>query len=321
MPRVVVDLQDGRGLLPAREALSDGPNDLPYFVRLAEVAADLTDDFDRFVISYSPTVAQQLTARDVWLFVGDESVPPVANGHCRVLRTYGDRFTAPRRDLAKDPLLALIEQVQLARNVMRGVWRNRGRPRDSANGAGWLPLGTPAFAGVPDEVPPITERRIDVGFRGSIGGGLPFAPKTISRRRMEAALARLPADLVIDFVEFESFLAAYAQDPSEYVRSLLDTKICLAPRGGSTETFRVFEGALAGCAVITEPLPPAWFYAGLPRVELRSWSELPAAIEDLRSHASLLESMSRGARDWALNVVSPEAVGRWAAGWLTAPSK
>lgn len=317
MPRVAVDLQDGRGLLPAREALPDGPNDLPYFVQIAEVAADLTDEFDRFVISYSPAVADQLTARDVWVFVGDESATPVANGHCRVLRTYGDRFTAPRRDLVKDPLLGLTEQVQLARNVMRGVWRNRGKPRHGANEVGWLPLGTPAFARVPEEVPPLSERRIDVGFRGSIGGGLPYAPKTMSRRRMEAALARLPADLVIDFVEFDSFLDAYTQDPSEYAVSLLDTKICLSPRGGSTETYRVFEGALAGCVVISEPLPPAWFYGGLPRVEVRSWSQLPAVIEELRSHPSLLEFMSHNAREWALNVVSPEAVGRWAARWLS----
>jgi hypothetical protein len=133
---------------------------------------------------------------------------------------------------------------------------------------------------------------------------------------MAAALAKLPSDLVVDFVEFESFMAAFAQDPSEYVRSLLDTKICLAPRGGSTETFRVFEGAVAGCVIVTEPLPPAWFYGGLPRVELRSWSELPSVVGELRSHPSLLELMSRNARDWALNVVSPEAVGEWAARWL-----
>jgi hypothetical protein len=133
---------------------------------------------------------------------------------------------------------------------------------------------------------------------------------------MADALAQLPAELVIDFVEFESFTAAFTQDPSEYVQSLLDTKICLAPRGGSSETFRVFEGALAGCVIITEPLPPAWFYAGLPRVELRSWSQLAATIRALRSHTSLLELMSRNAREWALNVVSPEAVGEWAAHWL-----
>jgi hypothetical protein len=233
------------------------------------------------------------------------------------LRTYGNRVTAPRRELAKDPLLGLAEQVQLARNVMRGVWRNRGKPRHDRNGVGWLPLGTPAFTEVPEDVPPLSERRIDVGFRGSIGGGLPYAPKTMSRRRMEAAVNRLPADLVIDFVEFESFVDAYAQDPSEYVDSLLDTKICLAPRGGSTETYRVFEGALAGCVVISEPLPPAWFYGGLPRVEVRSWTHLPAVIDELRSHPSLLDIMSHNAREWALNVVSPEAVGRWAARWLT----
>ena len=138
---------------------------------------------------------------------------------------------------------------------------------------------------------------------------------------MAAALGQLPPDLVIDFVEFESFTAAFTQDPSQYLRSLLDTKICLAPRGASTETYRVFEGAFAGCVMITEPLPPAWFYGGLPRVELRAWSQLPTVIGELRSHPWLLEFMSRQARDWALNVVSPEPVGEWAARWLRDYSK
>ncbi len=280
-----------------------------------------TDSFERFVISYSPGVIDQLTERDVWLFVGDESATPLADGRCPVLRTYGERFTAPRRDLLKDPLLAAIEQVQFARNGLRGIWRNRGKPRHPHTSPGWLPLGTPAFSAVPNEVPALSARPIDVGFRGSIGGGRPYAPKTISRKRMAAVLSQLPPDLTIDFVEFDSFMAAYTHDPSEYVRSLLDTKICLAPRGGSTETFRVFEGALAGCVIITEPLPPAWFYGGLPRVELRSWLELPTVVGELRSHPWLLEFMSRNARGWALDVVSPEAVGEWAARWLRNYSK
>ncbi len=195
MPQVVVDLNDGRGPRPAREALRDGPNDLSYFVRLAEVASALSDEFERFVISYSPAVADQLTTRDVWLLVGDETATPVENGRCPVLRTYGERFTAPTRDFMKDPLLALTEQVQLARNGIRGVWRNRGQRREPRNPPAWLPLGTPAFADVPDDVPPLGERVIDVGFRGSIGGGRPYAPKTISRRRMASAVARLPAEL------------------------------------------------------------------------------------------------------------------------------
>lgn len=320
-PQVLVDLDDGLGARPGREVLPEGPNDLPYFVKLAEVAARSTDGFDRFVISYSAAVVDKLTDRDVWLFIGDESATPVANGCCPVLRTYGDRFSAPQRDLTKDPLLAIAEQVKVARNGLRGVWRNRWKRRRGSNPIGWLPLGTPAFCAVPAEVPPVCARPVDVSFRGSIGGGRPYAPKTISRRRMTSALARLPSDLVIDFVEFESFLGAYTQDPSQYVSSLLDTKMCLAPRGGSTETYRVFEAALAGCVIITEPLPPAWFYAALPRVELHSWSRLPAVIGELRSHARLLEFMSRNAHDWALNIVSPEAVGEWAAHWLKDCSK
>jgi glycosyltransferase involved in cell wall biosynthesis len=130
---------------------------------------------------------------------------------------------------------------------------------------------------------------------------------------MTAALARMSADMVVECAETESFLASYSRDAADYVQSLLQTKICLAPRGGSLETFRVFEGAVAGCVLITDPLPPAWFYAGLPRVELRSWSQLPDAVAELLSHPALMESMSRAGRDWAMNVISPEAIGDWIA--------
>jgi hypothetical protein len=175
----------------------------------------------------------------------------------------------------------------------------------------------PAFRTVPPAVPEIVERPVDVGFRGSVGGGKRYAPKAISRRKMLSTLKRMSRGLVVDCDAIQSFVASYSRDPSVYAQSLLETKICLAPRGGSVETFRAFEGALAGCVLITEPLPPAWFYAALPRVELRSWSRLPEAVDELRSHPALMASMSRAARDWALNVVSPDAIGGWIAKCLT----
>jgi hypothetical protein len=316
MPQVVVDLDDGRGSLPVEEVLEGAPNDLHYFVAAAEAAAPFVDGVHRFVISYSPSTAHLLTPRDVCLFVGDETATPLPGRPvCPVFRTYGERFGIPRRGLSADPVLTITEIAQWARNAMRAGLRNwpdtfplRG-PRPPA----WLPLGMPAFQIVPPSVPQIVERPIEVGFRGSVGGGKRYAPKSVSRRRMLSELTRMSRDLVVDCAEIESFGASYSRDPSDYVEALLGTKICLAPRGGSTETYRVFEGAMAGCVLITEPLPPAWFYAGLPRIELCSWSQLPEAVDALRSHPPLMESMSRAGRDWAVNVISPEAIGAWIA--------
>jgi hypothetical protein len=117
----------------------------------------------------------------------------------------------------------------------------------------------------------------------------------------------------VDLIDTGSFVGSLLRDPGSYAQSLLDTKICLAPRGGSPETWRVFEGALAGCVVISDPLPAAWFYRGLPRWELRSWRQLPDAVDELLDHPELMKTMSEAARDWALNVVSPTAIGRWVA--------
>jgi hypothetical protein len=250
------------------------------------------------------------------MLVGDERATPLPGKvPCRVFQTHGDRFGIPARGWQGDPVLTMSEVALWARNEISAMWRNRPDlfPRRRRTAPGWLPLGTPALTGPPPSIPAIDERPIDVGFRGSTRGARRYSPKTISRQRMVAALAHLPADVRVDLVETESFLTSYTADPVEYVKALLDTKICLAPRGGSVETFRAFEGALAGCALVTEPLPPAWFYAGLPRIELRSWSELPDTVRELRSNPALMTQMSRGAREWALTVVSPAAVGEWIA--------
>jgi hypothetical protein len=261
-------------------------------------------------------VGETLGPTDVWFLIGDEKATRLARPpRCPVFRTYGDRFGVPWRGLHGDPRLAVAEVALWCRNRSRGLRRAWPRVLPATRGrcAGWLPLGVPGWKVPPDSVAPIESRRFDVSFRGSLRGERSFAPKTLSRRRMAAALDRVGPRVAVDFVETSSFVASYGRDPSSYAESLLQTKICLAPRGGSVETFRTFEGALAGCVLITEPLPPAWFYAGLPRVELRSWRALPRTVADLLADPPLMQQMSRAARDWALNVVSPEAIGRWVA--------
>jgi hypothetical protein len=178
----------------------------------------------------------------------------------------------------------------------------------------------PAADSTVERVPPLDTRPIDIGFRGSLGGGKRYAPRTVSRGRMVAALEQLPPSLRIDLFDTGSFHASYARDPDDYARSLLDTRICLSPRGGSFETFRTFEAALSGCVLVAEPLPPAWFYAGLPRWEVRSWRELPEAVEYLLANPAMMRYMAEAGRRWALDVVSPEAIGRWVAGQLALSS-
>jgi hypothetical protein len=289
---------------------------LPYFVEIATAAAAIADDVERFVLSYFRTIGTRLTARDVWFLIGDETSMPIPERPpCPVFRTYGDRFWSPWRGRPVDPLLLASELALVARNRLRATRLQWPRilPGQLYTATGWLPLGMPAADAAIGSIPPIADRQIDVGFRGSLGGGKRYAPRTVSRSRMVAALGRLPESVRVDLFETESFVASYERGSSDYAGALIDTKLCLAPRGGSFETFRTFEAAQFGCVLIAEPLPPAWFYDGLPRRELRSWKALPEAVEELLSNPAKMQSMSDAGRRWALEVVGPAAVGRWVA--------
>jgi hypothetical protein len=321
MPQVLVDLCNGDGPIPAAEAVRTKPDyrDLSYFVDIATSAAGEVDEVERFVLSYFRAIGTRLTARDVWFLIGDETSMPIPERPpCPVFRTYGDRFWSPWRGWPVDPVLLASELALVARNRVRAIRTRWPRvlPGQLHAAAGWLPLGTPAADATIASVPPIADRKIDVGFRGSLGGGKRYAPRTVSRRRMVDALGRLPESVRVDLFETESFVASYERESSDYASALIDTKLCLAPRGGSFETFRTFEAALSGCVLIAEPLPPAWFYNGLPRWELRSWTTLPEAVDDLLSNPTMMQSMSDAGRRWALEVVSPAAVGRWVASRL-----
>ena len=47
--------------------------------------------------------------------------------------------------------------------------------------------------------------------------------------------------------------------PDDYMKEMANSKICLAPRGTSFETFRHYEAASVGCVVVSYRLPPTWF--------------------------------------------------------------
>ncbi len=53
--------------------------------------------------------------------------------------------------------------------------------------------------------------------------------------------------------------------PDDYMKEMANSKICLAPRGTSFETFRHYEAASVGCVVVSYRLPPTWFYRNFLR--------------------------------------------------------
>jgi hypothetical protein len=155
---------------------------------------------------------------------------------------------------------------------------------------------------------PMAQRDLDVAFMGSVEEShrrLPIA-KVVSRRQMLDALP--PSAYVRTTTDFGASLDAGAD---LYADELGRTKILLAPRGGSVETFRFNEGMMAGCVVITEPLPPFAFYTGSPAVAIRTWRDLPRILERLLADPADLARRGAASRAWWDERLSPQAVGRY----------
>ena len=217
-----------------------------------------------------------------------------------LFKCYGDR---PRITRPRPGKLGLAIALQEARR-----WAEALRDPRAGPPAHPVPLGLVRPLAVKPR--PMSERDIDVAFAGSVEEDhrrLPSA-KTVSRRAMVAALP--PSPHLRTTEGFGASLAASAQD---YADELGRTKVLLAPRGGSVETFRFYEGMLAGCVVVTEPLPPFWFYRGAPAVVIRDWRKLPRLLDLLLSDPPRLERRRAAALEWWDERLSPTAVGRYMA--------
>jgi hypothetical protein len=214
-----------------------------------------------------------------------------------LFKCYGDR---PRFSRAPTSPLGLAIFLQEARRHAEALRDPRGGPP-----AHPIPLGLVGPLNV--EPRPMAERDLDVAFMGSVEGGRSFLnAKLTSRRQMLAALP--PGAYARTTPGFGASIEAGAD---VYADELGRTKILLAPRGGSVETFRFCEGMLAGCVVVTEPLPPFDFYAGSPAVVIRDWRGLPRALDNLLADPEALARRGAASRRWWDEHLSPQAVGRY----------
>ncbi len=124
-----------------------------------------------------------------------------------------------------------------------------------------------------------------VGFLGSIENREypKFSPKrlvttskVIARSRMADSWQKLAAWTESVFygttASFTESTMTSAGD--RYTEIMADTKIALAPRGSSVETYRFFEAMRQGCVVICDRLPPHWFYVGCPAIQIEDSGDL-----------------------------------------------
>ena len=182
-----------------------------------------------------------------------------------------------------------------------------------------IPLGY--FNQINLPVKPIEDRLYDVSFAGSIEQrkmpsvwSLNYwlkSPKTIARKKMLSAINIIKTknpDIKFDLTIHSHFGASVGADINNYCQKLMDTKICLVPRGTSLETYRFFEAIRYGCVVVTEALPSRWFYNDSPAIKVTDWSELVEILDQLVDNPELMKKKHQESLDWWKTKCSEAAV-------------
>jgi hypothetical protein len=194
-----------------------------------------------------------------------------------------------------------------------------------------MPLGYARQTDLPGK--PFESRRYPVGFLGSIENReystfspkrLVATPKSIARARMADSLRRMAAAApdAVFYGTTASFTESTMTDAGDrYTEIMADTKIALAPRGSSVETYRFFEAMRQGCVVICDRLPPHWFYVGSPAIEIDDWGDLDAVVSTLLADPERLKDLHRRSLAWWDEKLSERAVAQVIAKCLDSSSE
>ncbi|NNF58139.1 MAG: glycosyltransferase family 1 protein, partial [Rhodothermaceae bacterium] len=284
----------------------------------------------------------------VVVLLGDEwgRIPAYCHDVLAVFKTFGVQFSLSGNPLRKPSYLNTVSLVRYlrtqvyrtpslvrygARETMQQV-RSRGAAPCRIHA---IPLGYANQRDLP--IKPLNERAYDLYFSGSIDNKhYPvwspqrwlLTPKSVSRRQLVAHMEQLQQDqpdLVVELDITSRFSLRLDGSPERaarrsYSEELMDTKICVVPRGTTAETCRFYEGLRYGCVMITEALPSRWFYDGAPVIQVGDWSELPSLVGQLMSDEALMEKMHQASLAWWHEKCSEEAAGVFMANTLNALS-
>ena len=276
-----------------------------------------------------PTYGDDVVA----VVIGDEwgFTPRYAHRIRAAFKLHGSRPWLERNPLREPTHLASLTLLRYARSVALRLPDDLRDLLAAARGCQTarrahvadLPVGYSNLLDLP--VRPILERGTDVFFAGSVENRTydrrslqhwVGTPKQVARTEMLRALERYRAsrrDVRVGLRVTGDYWASMEDDPGSYSERLMDTKVCLAPRGTTVETYRVFEGLRYGCVVVCDPLPRRWYYEGAPVVELRRWHELPALLDELLGDPEGLRQRHEAALAFWRERCSEKPVGRFIA--------
>jgi hypothetical protein len=334
MPQYFLDLPENSGPLAWDPHPGPRPEraDTRYFGAVFREMETRLDDPDIDVhLTWDADHLPGYGTRVVAVLLGDEvgRIPRYVGRVRAVFKCYGTRPTLGTGPLRDTSLTGLVNLAQVGVRWVRWLpggaaharrlLSRRLRGRRPLPAVAVIPLGTFNLLDLP--VVPIEERTTDVFFAGSVEHGASLrhrlaSPKTRARSEMVAAAKRLGRhrpDLRLDLRLTPGFDVSAAAPPVEYSRALMNARICLAPRGTSLETFRVFEGLRFGCAVVGDRLPGHWFYRGGPVIQLDRWRNLEDALAPLLDDPVELRRRHTRGLAWWRDHCSEVAVGRFLA--------
>ena len=170
-----------------------------------------------------------------------------------------------------------------------------------------IPLGYQSQQLLPQR--PMSERTLDTFFAGDTA--TPFSrnnyrywippAKTATRRQLWKVLDSLQKSgewrIALSDVRPDE-PAAHGRDYQSYSERMMNSRICVAPRGSSAETYRCYEGLRAGCLVLTNPVPNEPFLRGAPIIIVDSWRQLPSLLRRYARDVETLERYRTAALTW-----------------------
>jgi hypothetical protein len=293
------------------------PSDNYYNHRILREVNRLAPDLGlTFLLTFSLDYFEERLRDSVVFLMGDEMYQTPVYAPCvRAIFKSGGARPNPARDILKLPLsvggrVALRE----ARNRLVALRRNRRRHRDYPGALAPIydvPLGYWRQRDVPWV--PFDRRGVDVFFAGTVPGGWKpsVRPGAAARLQMTTAIAAAAAALPNLRVEYHR-PGQPRMDAQEYSNALMNARIALCPRGNFDETFRLFECARAGCAIVSELLPSRWYYDGAPATQLAGWGNLTETLRRLTAQPAALADNAARSRQWWLDSCSETAIAKYA---------
>lgn len=149
----------------------------------------------------------------------------------------------------------------------------------------------------------IQDRDIDYSFSGTVNNS--------GREVLHRNIIDLQNDGRAKYIDFYTGWAK-GLAMNTYSELMDRSKIALCPHGYvSSETFRFFEAAKAGCVILSEEKPDVWYYQDAPHVVVESWDELPQLLDELLSDPDRMETIRENTLKWWEEKCSPRAVANY----------